>query len=482
MGRCVSCAGALAACALLALVAPLWSDQPLDHLTIIAPAAPGGGWDQTAHAMADVLQGAGIATNVDVVNSPGAGGSIALAEFINARRGDAHTLLVGGLVMVGAIRANNATVSMLQATPLARLEEEFEVIVVRSDSSLTSLTDVLGVMRAQPGALVWTGGSYGGTDQLLLHNIAEATGLETSSINYKPNAGGGAGLRELLSGHSAAAVGGYGEFASAIASGQLRALAISSESRPRGLGIPTLKEQGVAVTVANWRGVFAAPDLAPAERDRLAAAIDRMVHDPRWRRVLAMRFWTDAYLAGEPFTRFIEAEQQRIDAYFAQTASRDHSSGPVPRRGWTRGATAAAIVGLLAIFFASVVWYERARRGTMARELALNRKLTDALQAAESERERAREILGGLSGEIDRQFESWSLTAAEREVAILMLKGLRHKEIAGARHTTERTARQQALAVYKKAGLDGRTDLAAFFLEDFLPPRATDEQPTKAAS
>ena len=69
------------------------------------------------------------------------------------------------------------------------------------------------------------------------------------------------------------------------------------------------------------------------------------------------------------------------------------------------------------------------------------------------------------------------LPFAEREVALLILKGLRHKEIASARNTTERTVRQQALGVYKKAGLDGRTDLAAFFLEDFLPPRTTSEDP-----
>ena len=82
----------------------------------------------------------------------------------------------------------------------------------------------------------------------------------------------------------------------------------------------------------------------------------------------------------------------------------------------------------------------------------------------------AQEVLEGLGAAIDRQFDRWGLTPAEREVALLQLKGLRHKEIAALRRTSERTVRQQALVVYRKSGLNGRNDLAAFFLEDLLLP------------
>jgi DNA-binding NarL/FixJ family response regulator len=82
----------------------------------------------------------------------------------------------------------------------------------------------------------------------------------------------------------------------------------------------------------------------------------------------------------------------------------------------------------------------------------------------------AQPVLDGLGRAIDRQFDRWGLTPAEREVALLQLKGLRHRAIAELRHTSERTVRQQALAVYRKSGLDGRSDLAAFFLEDLLLP------------
>jgi DNA-binding CsgD family transcriptional regulator len=95
----------------------------------------------------------------------------------------------------------------------------------------------------------------------------------------------------------------------------------------------------------------------------------------------------------------------------------------------------------------------------------------DAAQAdAHKWRAEARTLVQGLGAAIDRQFTAWQLTAAEREVGLLLLKGLSHKEIAAARAISEATARQQARAVYRKAGLTGRADLAAFFLEDLLLP------------
>jgi DNA-binding NarL/FixJ family response regulator len=87
----------------------------------------------------------------------------------------------------------------------------------------------------------------------------------------------------------------------------------------------------------------------------------------------------------------------------------------------------------------------------------------------------------GLGEAIDRQFQRWGLSPAEREVALLLVKGLSHKEAAEVRATSERTVRQQALAVYRKAGLAGRAELAAFFLEDLLLPAPAAAEATPPA-
>jgi len=107
-------------------------------------------------------------------------------------------------------------------------------------------------------------------------------------------------------------------------------------------------------------------------------------------------------------------------------------------------------------------------------QLFLARRRTRAIQGdlvrAEADvarfRAESQEHLRGLGEAIDRQFERWGLSAAERVVALLLLKGLALKDVASLRKTSERTVRQQALSVYRKAGLAGRAELAAFFLED----------------
>ena len=83
-------------------------------------------------------------------------------------------------------------------------------------------------------------------------------------------------------------------------------------------------------------------------------------------------------------------------------------------------------------------------------------------------RARAEELLAGAGRTVDEQFRAWALTAAESEVALLLLKGLSFKEIAAVRETTERTAREQARAVYRKAEVAGRAELSAWFIEDLL--------------
>lgn len=122
----------------------------------------------------------------------------------------------------------------------------------------------------------------------------------------------------------------------------------------------------------------------------------------------------------------------------------------------------------LALAGVAVLW--RLMRAAQARAEFLSADLEAARAEARRFSEEARDALRGLGEAIDRQFQRWELTAAEREVGLLLLKGLTHREIGELRKTSEATVRQQALALYRKAGLRGRTELSAFFLEDLLLP------------
>jgi len=118
-----------------------------------------------------------------------------------------------------------------------------------------------------------------------------------------------------------------------------------------------------------------------------------------------------------------------------------------------------------------VVQMWRAVVDARAEATQLGRDLETAQADAQRWRDDAHDALAGLGAAIGRQFGRWSLTDAERGVALLLLQGLSHKEIASSRSTGERTVRQQALAIYRKAGVHSRAELAAFFLRD-VPPSA----------
>src|SRR5262245_23393046 len=248
----------------------------IDDLRLIAPAKPGGGWDQTARAMQEVLQTSGIANSVTVENVAGAGGTGGLAQLVDREKGNGNVLMVNGLVMMGAILTNKSAVTLDQVTPIARLTGEYEVIVVPASSDIQSLADLVAKFKADPGAVSWGGGSAGGTDHILAGLIAQAVGIEGARVNYAPFSGGGEALAAVLGGHVTVGVSGYGEWAGQIQSGDLRALAISAGQRLPGIDIATLKEQGVDVELANWRAVVAPPDITDEQKKVLVSAMDQM--------------------------------------------------------------------------------------------------------------------------------------------------------------------------------------------------------------
>ena len=284
----------------------------MDNLTLIAPAKPGGGWDQTARAMQEVMQSSGIATAVTVENVPGAGGTVGLAQFADKNKGDGNALLVNGLVMVGAVLTNASPVSLRDTTPIARLTGEYEVIVVPAASELKTLADLVAKVKADPGSAAIGGGSAGGTDHILAGLLLQAAGADATKLNYVPFSGGGEALAAIMGGHVTAGISGYGEWAGQIQSGELRALAISSPAKVEGIDIATMKEQGVDVELANWRAIVGAPGISDEQKKTLVDAVDAMHASDGWKKVLADKKWIDLYQSGDEFSAFLAAEDTRV--------------------------------------------------------------------------------------------------------------------------------------------------------------------------
>jgi len=292
----------------VSLVAVAVHAQP--SLKMMIPANPGGGWDQTGRNLAVAMQSAKLVSSVQFDNKGGAGGTIGLAQFVNSAKGDPNAVMIGGMVMVGAIYLENSPVNVSMVTPLARLTGEYEIIVVPASSPHKSMADLVKAFKANPGGVSWGGGSAGGTDHILVGLIAKAAGVDPAKINYVPFKGGGEAIAAIVGGHVTAGVSGVGEFAEQIKGGRMRALAVSSASRIE--GFQTLKEQGMDVELANWRGIFGAPGITTAQRDALIKIVQGATESAAWKTTLEKLGWSPIFLSGDAYKKFIDEDTKRI--------------------------------------------------------------------------------------------------------------------------------------------------------------------------
>lgn len=274
-----------------------------ENYTIIAPASPGGGWDQTARTMQEALTAEGISKSVQVQNVPGAGGTIGLAQFVASSAGKADQLLVGGYVMVGAILTNNSPVSLADVTPIARLTGEYEAIVVPAASDILTIDQLVEKIKADPGAVSWAGGSAGGTDHIAVGLITRAAGVDPTKMNYIAYSGGGEALAAILGNQVTAGISSLGEFLPQAQAGTLRILAVSSAEPIEGVDAPTLKEAGLDVVLQNWRMVSAAPGISADQKAAITADIKKMAQSASWQNQLETKGWEDTYLDGDALTQ-----------------------------------------------------------------------------------------------------------------------------------------------------------------------------------
>ena len=304
---------AAAAALLVSPAGSAFAQQAPTALNMFIPAAPGGGWDGTGRTIELAMRTDGIVKEFKFENVGGAGGAVGLPRFL-ARKGQGDTLMVAGMVMVGSLVANNSPVKMTDATPIARLTDEYLVVVVPAASPHKSFKDLIAAFKADPGKVSWAGGSAGGSDHILAGMIAKAVGGDAKRVAYVAYAGGGPAVAALLGNQVTAGISGLSEFEEQIKAGKLRALAISAAARLPGVDIPTLKEQGVDVVLGNWRGVFGAPAISADQQKALIGLVERMVNGPTWKAEAAKKSWTTTYLPGAEFGKFIASETARITA------------------------------------------------------------------------------------------------------------------------------------------------------------------------
>ncbi|MBB5076917.1 Bug family tripartite tricarboxylate transporter substrate binding protein [Nonomuraea endophytica] len=286
-------------------------------LKIMAPANAGGGWDQTSRTAEQAIKQADPSRKVEVYNVPGAGGTIGLAQLAG-EKGNGSLLMTMGLVMVGAIEQNKSKVTLSDTTPIAKLTEEYEIIVVPAESKLKTVADLVAAWKADPKTVSIAGGSAGGTDHILAGLMAKAAGVDPKQINYVANSGGGEALNLLLGNKATIGISGVGEFAEQVKAGKLRALAVSSPQRLPDLDAPTIKEGGLDVEIANWRGMVAPGGLSDADKKALTDLVTKMHASQAWKDAVAKNGWIDSFQTGDQFATYLNSEQTRVKSIIAE--------------------------------------------------------------------------------------------------------------------------------------------------------------------
>jgi putative tricarboxylic transport membrane protein len=287
-------------------------------MRVMVPNSPGSGYDTTARAWAQVMDDEKIATNPEVFNLEGAGGTVGLQRLVN-EEGNADMLMQMGLGVVGAQYSNKSEATLDQTTPIAKLIEEAEAIVVPGDSPYKTLDDLVQAWKKDPGGTPVGGASNpGGPDHLTPMLLAQEVGVTPTDVNYVAYDGGGELLAGILGDDVKFAATGIGEVAESAASGDVRILAVTTDEPVEGVDAPTLQDEGVDLTFTNWRGIVAAPGISDEETQKFIDAVTEMHDSDAWKKVLEDQGWTDSFVTGDEFSDFMGSESDRVKSVLGE--------------------------------------------------------------------------------------------------------------------------------------------------------------------
>ena len=306
--------GALIALVLLVGLSPTLAGPayPNKAFDLIAPAGAGGGWDTTARMTARALGEEKLVTvPISVINMAGGSGAVGIAHMITRRKGDTHVMAVMGSALTGTLARRAVPYTFGDVTPIAAITGDYNVIVVRKDSTFNNLRVLVDVFKRDAGLITVAGGSAPGSlDHLAFAVMAKQQGVDATKVRYVPFGDGASAMASILGGQVTVLSTSLSETLANIESGQVRVLAILAPERLSGSlkDIPTAREQGIDFVFLNWRGFYMPPDM-PADVVKFwEETIQKMVKTKTWAKILDETRWTPFVLTGERMRRFIDGD------------------------------------------------------------------------------------------------------------------------------------------------------------------------------
>jgi putative tricarboxylic transport membrane protein len=285
---------------------------PSGPMTMTAGANPGSGFDLTIRSVVEALQKEKLVdVPLPIQNRPGASGADFLATMVEQYKGKDDQVSVTSLSMMINQLRGTSKYGYANVTMIARLMTEYFVVVVRPDSHYKNLNDVMAGINTDPHDVI-VGAAH--DDEAPFDLLVSAAGGHPSSTHYVTHEGGGDQLAALNSGDINVAIGGVSEFISPVKSGKLRALGVLAESRLPGLDVPTAREQGLDVTLSNWRGLYGPPDMPPVAVAYWQKVLGQMMESPTWKQIAERSQFTSTFMTGEELQTFLAKTQADVKA------------------------------------------------------------------------------------------------------------------------------------------------------------------------
>lgn len=297
------------------LVTQVWAQVPKKgklaaKLRIVIPAPTRTSLDEAGRALGDALVGMSLCDEVEYDNKEGKGGLTGLAFYTEKYGSDPNVLFVGDTTLVGALALQKPAADLSKIQPIARLTSDTLVVVVAGNGPLKTVNELAERLRSSPKQMPLGIGSAGGADHMFAGLIAKSAGSKLEDTVYLPFSRNFELIDAILAGKVVAGIGGYGAFASELASGKLRALGVSS--RRAAYGVKSVREQGLDVDITNWSAVFTGAAVTAARRAEMVEAVKSSMTYELWKKTLKESYREPYWMAGPDLTSFIDLDVKTV--------------------------------------------------------------------------------------------------------------------------------------------------------------------------
>lgn len=281
----------------------------------LIPGGEGGGWDTTAREAGKAMVSEGIISAAQFTNYSGGGGGRALLYLVNEPGSHQSTMMVQSTPLVLRKLTGVIPKGFRDVRPISTMIAEYEVIVVKNDSNIKNLQDLIQAAKNDNRNTVIIGGSSKGSlDHITAGLLYKAAGLKVNSMRYAASDGGGDALDRLKNNVGVALVTGYGEVVDELNKGNLRAIGITSADPVKGVNIPTFKSQGYDVVFANWRGFFATKNLPDEKFEMFQNSLTKLNSSATWQEVRGKYGWAEFVKQGSELDDFLQKQEEDITA------------------------------------------------------------------------------------------------------------------------------------------------------------------------